>query len=346
MITIDVSTATHRGGSFDPSFKLIRTAVNKNVSYNIRTRRLAADMLPPDHLLITILNSLSINRNDSLEEMYYKLRDRVYMLGTALGLVSPTSYGKSHRHFMMDGCNEYIYLHCDDFVREAWQNISPIEFVYHEETNLNTLYGGHRNEDTYALISINVFALAYQFKCWLRQRTLDGSTETIRSFLHKFPVTNAIHSYTDISLFNRHLYTQQGWDMTPDKKYHLTTLMSFDSLLEKHIRNLLEKLGGQTHTISQNLYGTELFYKLSALDLIPTVPAMRSRQTGWFFDLAKLPLILYGDTFMRNTNEDYNKGQLSTWRRELTQTIDSHIWSILQNAAPHIKERYRLFFKR
>lgn len=345
MITIDVSTATHRGGSFDHSFKLIRTVVNKNVEYSINTRRRSSDVIPNDHLLISILNSLSINRHDTFEEMYYKLRDRVYMLGTSLDLVTPTSFGKAHKNFLLNGTPEFIYLHCSDFIRCDWKSLKPITFVYHEETSLNTLMGDNSKPTDFALISINIYMLAYQFKCWLANREATGSGETIRSFLYKYTITNALYSYIDISLFNRHFYKQQGWDIIPDKKYHLTTLMSFENLLDKHIDNVLSKYGQQTRTIAQNLFGTELFYKVNALGLIQKSPGFKSRQTGWFFDLSLLPLIMYGDTFMRNTNIDYNKGLLSTWRRELSQSIDNNIWSRLLTAAPHIKERYKLFFK-
>lgn len=344
MITIDVNTATHRGGSYDNSFKLIRSSVNKNVETGISLRRQSADVLRPDHLLLKIFELLAISHADSVDEMYYRLRDRVYAIGNALNLTSPTSYGKPHQNFILDGCNEFILIHCSEFERLGWAKLKPIEFLYHEETNINNLFGNGGSKNNVAFISINVFELAYQYRCWLRHRKATNSTESIRGFLYKYPITNAIFSYTDISLFNRILYTQQGWEFAPDKKYPLTPLMKVDEPIKKHVSYVLDAYSKQTRTIAQNLYGTELIFKLSALELIPTYRMMRSRQVGWFMDLCKLPYILYGDTFMRNTNPDYNKGWLSTIRRELTQTLDTNIWSRLQTAAPHIKERYMLFF--
>lgn len=339
MITIDASTATHRGGSFDPAFKLIRSSVNKNVLTGISVRRGAANVVPPDHLLLKILHQLGINRHDTLDEMYYKMRDRVYSISNALKLISATSYGVPQYDFIMDGCSELVLLHATDFEQTAWQNLRPIEFIYHEETNLNTMYGNSGRTDTVAFIAINVLMLAYQYKQWLNWRVRANSMDSSGAFLYKYPLTNAIYSYIDISLFNRILYEQQGWERKPDQPYRLRVLMNVEDQVAKHVQYVLNAYTKQTRTIAQYLYGTELIYKLSALELIPTVSSLKTRQCKWFFDLSKIPLILYGDTMVQQLNPKYNQGILTAMRRELGQSVDNTIWSRLPAAASsHIKE--------
>lgn len=341
MITIDVSTAAHRGGSFDPSFKLIRSSVSKNVDVAVGIRRSSAEVLPPDHLLLQILNLLPQNAGSTPQEMYYRMRDRTYVVGNSLGLISGTSYGKPQFNFLMDGCSELILVHATLFDIGDWRNLKPIEFIYHEETNLNTYYGNSGRTNTVAYIAINILMLAYQYQCWRKWHTEVGSMDSSQAFLFKYPMTNAIYSYIDISLFNRILYKQQGWERIPDRRYTLRTLMNVEQDVEKHVDYVIDIGTKHTQTIGQYLYGVELIYKLSALELIPTVSMLKSRTVAWFFNLSRIPLILYGDTMVRGLNSKYNAGILSTWRRELGQSVDNHIWSKLPAAAvSHIKEDY------
>lgn len=339
MITIDANTATLRGGSFDPNFKIIRSSVNKNIQTAMTIRRGAANVIAPDHLLMKILHQLGINRHDTLGDMYYKMRDRVYSISNALRLTSTTSYGLPQFNCMLDGCSEIILLHATEFDQTAWQNLRPIEFIYHEETNVNTLYGNSGRKDTIAFIAINILMLAYQYTQWLTWRERVGSMDSSGGFLYKYPVTNAIYSYIDISVFNRILYAQQQWDRVPDQKYSLRVLMDVESQLAKHVDYVLNTYTKQTRTIAQYLYGTELIYKISALELIPTVSTLKTRQCKWFFDLSKIPLILYGNTMVQSTNPKYNQGILTVMRRELGQSVDNNIWSRLPAAvSSHIKE--------
>ena len=341
MITIDVSTAAHRGGSFDPSFRLIRSSVSKNVDVAVRIRRGSAEVLPPDHLLLQILNLIPLNAGASDQETYYRMRDRVYTIANSLNLTSATNYGKPQTKFLMDGCSELLLIHATQFDVGDWQNLKPIEFIYHEETNLNTLYGNSGRTDTVAYIAVNILMLAYQYQCWRRWHMQSGSMDSSQAFLFKYPMTNAIYSYIDISLFNRILYKQQGWQITPDKRYTLRSLLNVEQDIDKHVDYVLDVGFKQTRTIGQYLYGVELVYKLSALELIPTVSMLKSRTVEWFFNLSRLPLILYGNTMVSRLNPKYNAGTLSTWRREFGQSIDNHIWSKLPAAAvSHIKEDY------
>lgn len=339
MITIDASTATQRGGSFDPAFKTIRSSVNKNVQTAITIRRGAADVVPPDHLLLKILHQLGVNRHDTLDEMYYKMRDRVYSISNSLKLISATSYGVPQFEFLMDGCSELVLLHATEFEQTAWQNLRPIEFIYHEETNINTLIGNSKRTDTVAFIAINILMLAYQYTQWLNWRVRTNSTDSSGAFLYKYPLTNAIYSYIDISVFNRILYAQQGWERKPDQRYPLRALLNVEEHMDKHVRYVLDAYTKQTRTIAQYLYGTELIYKVSALELIPTVSSLKTRQCKWFFDLSKIPLILYGNTMVQKLNPKYNQGILTAMRRELGQSVGNDIWARLPVAASsHIKE--------
>lgn len=344
MITIDLSTAANRGGSFDPNFKLIRDAVNKNVLVINTLRKNSAEAIPPDHLLLKILDSMSVSSGSSDSELYYKMRDRVYSISNALKLVSPTNFGAPQYGVMMSGCSEAIFLHASEFEPEPWAALKPIEFVYHEETNLNGLFDNSKRTDTMAYISINLYMLAKQYLGWLKWRNESGSSDSTRSFLFKYPMTNAIYSYLDISLFNRLLSTLMGWDVYKDATYTQRNLLDVNPMVSRYVTRTIDVNVKQLHTIGQVLYNTEMIYKRDATGLIPKIDTMLTRQCKWFFELTKLPLIIYANELSKPLNPKYNDGLLSVWRRELKNSVDDSVWSRLPAAASHIKERFLVNF--
>lgn len=344
MITIDLSTAAKRGGSFDPNFKLIRDTVNKNLSVVNTLRVSSAYALPPDHLLLKILDSMSVSTGSTDSELYYKMRDRVYSISNALKLVSPTTYGDAQYDVMMDGCSESIFLHASEFPSKPWDQLRPIEFVYHEETNLNGLIGNSKRTDTMAYISINLYMLAKQYLGWLQYRIQRGSTDSVRSFLFKYPITNAIYSYMDISLFNRLLFKLYEWETVPDAAYAQRNLLAVNPLVGRYVTRTLDVNSKQLNSVGQILFNTELIFKPNALGLVYSIDTMLTRQCKWFFDLTKLPILLYANRLSSFLNPAYNAGLLSVWRRELKNSVDDSVWSRLPAAASHIKERFLVNF--
>lgn len=317
--------AKSRGRVVDPTFKYISATVINNMRLVKKRVYSSARYVSPNHLLYRILIGLSVNKGMSFSEMYNSVTDLMYEVGNSCSLTSALSVGKVHKNVFMDGCSEVIFIHNDDFTMRPWYELEPVKFHYHCETNLNCVRGGNKNKEGIAIISINMPMLAWMYAQWAIIARKLGSSETTYNFIAKYVLTGMLPSYTNISYFNQVYYSALGVEFKQQFKHPEMALADASNAVDKNIAFTLQQLTKGYGSIDSVLYGTQLPFAESALELYngPKVPL--TRQITWIIDIYRLPLIHYGLVMSNRSGHNKDSGKLTTFERDLGQTLNTRV---------------------
>jgi len=321
------SLAKAKGRVTDPSFILIHDTVIKNHKL-IRERYLtSASHVKPNNILIKILSGLGLSSNTDLNTLQYQVKDAGRKLANSLQVTSFNSYGKNFYNNFINGGSESIVFVYDRFDESSWSELSPIEYLYHTNTNVNFVVGTNQDDNVFAFIKINVVMLAYQFIQWRKWRDLNQVEENVYNFLAKYPLFNSLKSYMDISLFNMHNYRVIGKPLRNDDTVRLYPTPSLSDHLNKSNVKIINMLYGKGHTIGGTLYTTPSFFNDSALDLTHGLGGIQTRQLEWFTLATRIPYIRYALTINAGSGSKIDQKVVGQINRELkafigTRTLD------------------------
>lgn len=319
--------ARAKGRVIDPSFISIHDSVIKNHP-RIRERYInSSHHVSPDHILIKILSGLGLTKNMNMDTLDYHVKDIARGLANSLRVTSHSSYGTTFSGQFLNSGSESIMFVYEPYDKVRWTELTPVEFLYHSNTNTNFQVGTPDDDSAFAFIKINVPMLAYQFLEWHKWRAAGDVQENTYNFLAKYPIFNSLKSYMDISLFNRHYYRIIGTPIPDDPKVHEYPTPNISDRLDKSNLKTINMLMGKGTTMGGALYNTPSFYKYSALDLANMPRTITTRQLEWLLITAKLPYLHYGLSIAYQTGDDLNQGVLSNLTRELkafinTRTLD------------------------
>ena len=327
---LNAALAERRGRVIDPTFIYIRDLVNKNMDRVLTRNYASSKFVRPEHLLIKLLFGLGINRTMSYEELLYSTTDRMYSIANSMGLTAATSVGKSHSKVTLDAGEEFVLLYSEDFEpTDNWNKLQPVKFLYHNQTNINCRVGGENDEDAFAIIAVNVPMLAYQYVRWVQYVKNNKLSENVYQFMAKYPLMNAVYSYMDISLFNLYYYRLVGEIIPDEHKHPELSLTDVHSPLTKSNLNILNKITIASHTVTDVLWNTPLFFSDTALQLLKDVPTANTRQCRWLLFCYKLPYIRYGLVASASSGAPLDSGKISSLKRELDNLKNTSVLSQL-----------------
>lgn len=331
---LDIAAGATKGRISHPSFISINPVVNKNLNL-IRGRvRTSARAVKPDNILYQILIGLGIDSTVSESRLRWVVKKQARSLAAALRITSPSSYGEAKYDNILRGGSEMYIFTYDNFTRGRWENYKPIEFVYHTNTNVNYDIGSADDSNSIAFIKINVYMLAVQYLDWLEWVKNSENYVNTYNFLACYPLYNAIESYMDVSLFNRHYYRIIGKPIPeePDNPEYVFSDIE-DRLDDSNVKllNLLVKTDTNTAGVINNI---PAFFHESAAELYPSFNGVVTDQVEWYHIAVQLPYIHAGLALTEQYHPDQDTA-LKTSLKRLFKVIKGK--RILANVPKHIQ---------
>lgn len=324
---VNKQLALSRGRVTDPSFINIARGVNKN-HRRIRAQYLNSSMaVKPTHVLLKLLSGLALTVSMTPRDIELRAEALTNQIAQSLRLTSPVSPGEGNIGDFMDAGHTSVLLHSDRFDADIpWYNLEPVVFRYHTNTNINYLLGCG-DEASYAFVEVNVPMLAMQLYHWTRWRNGADVDESIRQFITKYPLFNAVKSYMDVSLLNRHYYQLTDAAIPEDRKTPQWPFISHEDAVDKSALKVVNQLLTGGKSIGQTLYSTAGFFTESALDRFQRPRVPRTNAVRWWDYATLLPMLHYGLTISSMSGYNVNQGILSNMDRDLvaftnTRTLD------------------------
>ena len=339
----NVQKAQSLGRSLDPSFNNIRSLVKKYQFTREDFIRTRANAVEPKHILVKIISALGIDRSLTPLEAQYRALDLFSNISNSLNLVSNKTYGKPFKGEFLNNGHEFILGTMERFTEKSWDQLQPVTFVYHENTNLNWLLGQKDDSDTIAYIKINIPMLARQFSEWsnYNSKLPEGQQINVYKFLWRYVLMGSLWSYMDISLFNRFYYRIIGRDFKEDKMSKEFVAPDIDMRINRSIDKITRIIMRRPASLGNILYHIPLLFKDSALDLTNDLDVIYTRQLEWFRLASILPLYHIGLEVFDLMQRPADKVSITGLQYEISSLINSSIFSkVHEHLSEHIIRDY------
>lgn len=330
----------------------VRKVVLDQVARYKEYRYQTAGYIKSDHLLLKILNSITVDFDGDLLSYQNKVASQVNRLSGSMGLCNSAHHGKvfDKGTFYGDNVSEVIISVDDSYTpRELWDNwenlpsVRALSHPVHGATVLEldgSLKIPRGNGEVHlAVMELNIPLLACQFQLWKmanRSRSARGEVIPDSYFISQVVLPNLLLSHLDIAVLNTIGYIA-GMSGTFEVKTNLPFyLTDVTGRMEKGLEDVLKRFLGQTMTFNDILTNIPCFGKDSLLEAIVMPDLAFTQQVVWALTIARLPLVAFLLKVNAENNNAKNDMILTRFRRSL---IEAESGKYLTNQIPtSIKE--------
>lgn len=277
----------------------IRGQLNENLRRTQEYWRTSGQVVHSTHVLARLVGSFSIDHSLDIERFRRQIEDITPMLCMSHGIVAPTNntIGPSKGYFY--GLDDAEYLVSVDLgistrtITADWHNCEPLRVIRHTLTDLCMQVPTGRVKDAtdgFAVILIDIPALAVMYRCWLAEQPTNNTKEAIPQFVAQYVLPSMLKSQTDVAVFNRMYALLEGWYISSLRRSGpLVTPLDYgaaDLILE----DLLRALKNHKESFKETLRNIPVPFSGNALKLfqLPYIPI--SRQCQWALEVAYIPV--------------------------------------------------------
>jgi len=219
-----------------------------------------------DHLLVRLINTVSVPLGYPLEQYYDVASLRALQVATLFELTSSVSRGKWFDGVFYHGSKEIIFGITDDSdpreIVKDWRNVEAVRVLDHPVSNMKYMLPSghpHNTEHGYAFIEIDIPKLMVQYRAFYfdqKNRALLNPSHPIASvgqFVARYVIPNMLKSQTDIVLVNRLMNLYYGAPMGDSVKRHPFQVSDYTLNLDKVLTEVLKRISN-----AQTEYGVIL----------------------------------------------------------------------------------------
>ena len=283
-----------------------RDGLKKNLGNVIRFYRQNPMAVKSDHLLVSLLQSITIPQSQNLERYYDNVDSLSLNLSMAFKLTSAIYKGRLFNGiFYGSGNDEILIANNDGFdIVEAnrnWKNVCAVKVLRHSlsDLGLNIPDGNNTGSETgIAVISINIPMLAVQYRAFrnneilIAEQTMD-SQRSIMQFIHMFVLPNMLFSHLDQAIFNRINNLQKGAPLGESKKSHSFYLPDYSKKMNQTQEFILDYFNNTSKDFTSVLKTVPAVTKNDMEEVMLMEDIAPTRQVAWALTVSRLPALSF-----------------------------------------------------
>lgn len=351
MYNLFKSVTTNRAASFVfPMFTYVQDTLLRDVDKLIEFRRLNPKAIRSDHLLVKTLQSLNITFDGNIDIYRGYVEARTAQMSGGLGYTSHLYRGKPfygrQAQFYGGKTVEIAIAADDDFdlrnARETWKDWQPVRILAHPRSDITieTLDASNRfTESGVCVIEVNIPMLACQYQLWKeeQQRLMVQIPRNTAHFVTMYPLTNAVYSHLDVSIFNR--LSKRLYKEAVGKADRAVPFYTVDQSrrIDDVCDDIMARFTKTTLPWEDVLRNIPSLQGTSMLEVhrLPKMP--RSNQVLWALIAARLNLVAFLVRLRAVTKDYKNVDEVTLIRRWL---VDIESGKLLSNGLPSTLSTY------
>lgn len=343
MYNLFKSDSTIRASSFAfPLFDYVRRILMRDIAKLVKYRQINQKGVRSDHLLVRTLQSLNIPYKGNIDIYRAQIESRTNQIGGELGYTSNMQRGKaffgSKANFYGNKTVEIVIASTDDFdLTDAdieWPNWRPVRVLAHPRSDINIEVIDATNtftESGLVVVEVNIPMLACQYQLWKKAQAITAIKQSVTKFVTGYPLTNAIYSHLDVSIFNRMSRTLFNEPYGSAKVAVPFFTTDSTSHLDKYIRDAIGRFVRTSMTWEDTLRNMPSLIDEDMLNVhrLPKVPV--TNQIVWGLVGARLNVVSFL-VKLRDVADHYTSvNNVLMLRRNL---IDIETGKLLKNGIP------------
>lgn len=223
-------------------FKHVKTTLHRSLGDVIAYYQRANFRVPQEHLLYALIKLLRVSTARELNDYVRVTKEKTPLIAKRLKLIHPTNEspvavtGTFYNKYI----SEYLIATDEEFnIQLAWRNWKSVAAVKIHSHPFNDLsmalcdgeYPGYGITDGYAIMTINISLLALQYRAFCEELYNAGipvGSSQIRSFIHRYVITNMLKRHVEIALINRTMLGYLKEPLAPFMKRHPIYVPDYD----------------------------------------------------------------------------------------------------------------------
>lgn len=308
--------AAARGIVAFPEFTYVKNGLSRNLETAVRYYRTNPMAVDSSHLLVQMLQSISISFGEDVNIYKDRVSDMALQLASTLQLTSAYAPGKSFDgQFYGKGTTEVLIAHIEDFDPQLalsdWQNLCPVRVLRHPRSDLSMVLPDgdvHGRESGMAVIAINIPMLACQWRQFkiTEMLTRKDTPFSVNQFIHMYVLPNMLYSHLDVAIVNRLYNLFRGWPVADSAGTVPFALPNYQANLDPVLNRVLQNAQRQvTYDFPNLLKGIPLVTANSLWDAVKLPQVIANRQVTWALVLARLTVfefLIQLNYISRNSN--------------------------------------------
>lgn len=292
-------------------------------------------LVPVDHILVRIINLLTISMKRSDYGIVDACMDRTPQVAETLGLVHPLNANVTPRtgHFYNNHVNEILIAHDSDepdydLLKKSWFSMSALKIITHPyaDVNMHLCNGKYPNNGTggYAVIVIDTPMLMLQFKHWRQRGINHGLVDTLsaRHFVSQMVIPNMLIEHLDVCFINRAMRTYRKEASPFRRRVHPTQVVDYtpkvDDIIDQQVDALMSNVNiNDVYDLFPAVLKESWHSSIKIPDIIPNM------NTTWALDMAALPYINFLLEVVGNTNPTQIRQVSGQLRRDIRRMQSS-----------------------
>jgi len=193
-----------------PKVEYIQTRMQEVIDPVKEYYRNNARSVKSNHLLVKLIQSVTIPNRLDLGEYLWRVSDLAPDLAKVFGIGSYTQPGQVNPNptFYGPKCYELLQLRTGYYeLGQDWRTVSPLRVKAHPRTDISfvPLDGRQVHDETgLVVIGLDLEALMYMYRGWAEtQESLETAKRSIGQFIGSWVLPSMFQSHIDICWFNR-----------------------------------------------------------------------------------------------------------------------------------------------
>jgi hypothetical protein len=327
------------GISHWPEFNLIRRIYIKELQVLQNYYHNRVYSVKSNHLLVNLLNILSVPMQYSNQRYVEVCRDRADTISRSLEITSETHYGKLHDGvFYGPGCTEILYSVDEyfdiDYVVKNWKDMISVRPLLHPKSDLKLLLPNGKkssSEEGLATIAINIPMLALQYKCFSIEQynnlSKTGSLLGATHFIHMYILPNMIGPQLDITIMNRLVNLFYGIPMGEGYLRHVFRISDYSQRIDSILTKVLYRLSTDRMSFQLMLENIPTIFNNNMSVALQMPNYQPTRQVWWSLILSRLMYmkLLIDIGIVRSDNSNLNS--IHNLQIELKRLLREHVYN-------------------
>ena len=283
--------------------------IKANMEYNI-TRvqnyyRNSTVIVPSDHFLVRLLQSIPINKNLDIDTYYRQVSN--IALGHSMAMQMTSSYyrgrfftgvfyGKKSMECLLavDDSFNYNTAHAD------WKNIVAVKPLMHDKSDFKLLLPDgvdYSDERSTSVVMINIPMLAIQYRAFYLSNMVNSQNNRQKStmnFVAQYVIPNMLRDHVDLCLINKHINRFNKTERNINfLKKHSYALINIDYQLDRAVDKVLQYIQTSPMRFDSILKTIPSFSKQNAYKALLMPDITPNKQVHWATMLARLKYIAF-----------------------------------------------------
>lgn len=308
-------------------------------------------VVPSDHILVRIIQDMSVPYHGDDADFYYRCQRRVQGIVAGLNIndINSKKGSLEKSHFFNRDVPEFLVNVESGWTwgldaSKYWQDFQPVRVVYHPygDLTMNLRLGQEtKGVKGHAVLRVDIPLLMLQYVHWRKwMEQYQNLQPTITQFVFQYPIVNMLLSDIEVSYLNHLRYMALGQVAPPQKKMYSLAVNEVTNYVEQDLDYLLKNIQKRPMSMVEIAQSIPMVWTPCPWEFLQFPKMVINAQNGGTLALGSLPWLAFFAELSYQSGSADNTEYANYLTKESRRYRMGGYWSGLRNAPDKVWDKY------